>query len=459
MLNLSYWGILSLVALVPFETSFLTVEGLGASVTRLVGLGILVAWVAETLILGKTIKFGKAMTAITLFCVWAGLSLAWAWDKEIALLRLRTVVQLPMLAFLVLNCADSPGRIKSILMVLLMSCFLASALGLVGAGEYNKAGQLSLKGSGAKEYASYAGVVVLIAGLRGAFGSWKLRSFALAMAGVGAVAILASGERGVVVALALALAAVGFAQRWKVSTAVAVCVAGLLVATSLVIAVRVGWVPPAVIERFTVEDVVENGGGGRMDIWKTGARVIRDNPLCGVGLDNFPKAISAYSGMVNARELKDGTGAHADWMELLVCLGAVGFLVFCTSLTITAHELIRRLRREVPDNEATTGIMVLGLLVYVIVVGLTTVYVWRKVYWVGIGLAIAYSLSQIPAGLVRAPSAIRKRNGTLARKRSLSPNGVTAQNFEATRFRASDRSLKDIHSSRRSRRRGDYPTH
>ncbi len=153
----------------------------------------------------------------------------------------------------------------------------------------------------------------------------------LGVAAICGVAILATGSRGGLIGLgAMLLAAVLFAgrARHRLMTMIATVLA-VAAAYSFFVA------PHAALVRIT--DFSAGGGSGRADIWSVAARVYENHPLVGVGVGNFTilEPQYAYTGGDLPRfDLisQTPTLVHNMYLNILVELGVVGFLLFCVMI-------------------------------------------------------------------------------------------------------------------------------
>jgi putative inorganic carbon (HCO3(-)) transporter len=172
---------------------------------------------------------------------------------------------------------------------------------------------------------------VLVAGLilAGVLISLLRDSPTLRLAAVGAAVLCAAGlfstfSRGGLVSLGCALvAAIVVGGRWR-RAAVMVTVVSVLSAVMFFAVLA----PKQATERVTKVD----GGTGRTDIWRVGARMVHAHPIRGVGAGNFqvssvhyaikPGAIK-YDYFIEAPKV-----AHNTYLQVLAELGFVGLVPF-----------------------------------------------------------------------------------------------------------------------------------
>ena len=80
---------------------------------------------------------------------------------------------------------------------------------------------------------------------------------------------------------------------------------------------------------------------------------------------------------------------HSDWIGITGELGIVGFFIAFVFLVRVAKEVVDLLisKKDLSNNFIT--LTIISLFIYVFSVGLTSSYIWRKIYW----LVLAMTLS------------------------------------------------------------------
>jgi O-antigen ligase len=181
----------------------------------------------------------------------------------------------------------------------------------------------------------FAGVLAVItkeAALRVAAGS----AVVLFLAG-----IVYTVSRGGLVALFVALiAACLLAGRWRGRTLVVVAL-GLM--TMVIYFASFAGLDAR--DRVTTVE----GGSGRTDIWKVGWRMVKDEPIHGIGSGNFPVSSIHYllqPGVLERDEFIIDTPkvAHNTYLQILAELGIVGLTLFLTILGFSIRCAIRAAR-------------------------------------------------------------------------------------------------------------------
>jgi len=386
-----FLGVLSFVFFIPLESAFLGIGGGAATVTRILGIFIFSAWFVKVLMLRRKIEFYEPVKWAVVLIVWAMLSFIWAWNQEAALQRLQTLIQLFLLLLMITNEIDNVKKLQSVLIALLSSTILAGLLGVFGVGVNQTSRLLTLEGQGAKEYAAYIGIAFLLITIRYFYGDARYRFIHGVLALILLIPLFASGERGIIVALFVAwLSIAAFThQRVKHSILILLILTTLFVAP--VILQRSGLISDWTASRFTFDNIIASGGANRADIWKSGLVLVRENLLWGVGTGNFTSAIGSYIIVtpINSR-ISLTVDPHGDWLSLLGELGLIGFVLFIVFLgRIFSHFVV--LYRLCVNRSTFIPLQLLtiwSLAIYLVSVGLTSTFMYRKIYWLGLAMAI-----------------------------------------------------------------------
>ena len=151
------------------------------------------------------------------------------------------------------------------------------------------------------------------------------KMLALGAAAVMASTIFLSGSRGGMIAFLVQMTILGiFLLRRKKSRTMAFALAGFLV----VLVGLVIWLGGSVLGDRVIsirsETSTEITGGTRLAIVRDGWKMWRARPLLGWGLGNFPEAYPQYRSFYTNLFVNQ---AHNDYVQLLVEMGALGFVV------------------------------------------------------------------------------------------------------------------------------------
>jgi O-antigen ligase len=83
----------------------------------------------------------------------------------------------------------------------------------------------------------------------------------------------------------------------------------------------------ATIQRFSVDNIVQNKGSDRLIIWNMAMDQFRNAPLCGIGIGSFQS--------ITLR------GVHNQFLIVLVETGIIGFLLYAISLIYFFKKALR----------------------------------------------------------------------------------------------------------------------
>jgi putative inorganic carbon (hco3(-)) transporter len=294
------------------------IAGLNFSVTTICLVVLYALWLAELLAKAQTPARPvlRPSLPLALFVAVTALSLTVARDVELSLYLIVLAVQTFLLFVYIVGTVRTEQDVLFIVTMLLVGLFLEGALmiGLQFLG-HGAAGILDFIGArsgGAAEWGwrnsgtlgspnSAAGYLSLLLGpaiglllVKGAqVGPWHRRLAALALP-IGGLALLLTGSRGGLVALAVSgaiICLVAWRRRWlpkMAPFAVAIVLLGALMAVPVVLAVPLPF-------QDVLSDRLQVGDNGREPLVELAWRMIRDSPLRGVGANNFAVMIKDYA--------------------------------------------------------------------------------------------------------------------------------------------------------------------
>jgi O-antigen ligase len=295
----------------------------------------------------------RAMTAVLVgFLLWVGMSLAWARHAAPGETKLGDWA----VAAAVFGIVASTLRQRSHVLVVVRG-FVAGAVGSVvvglGAAALVPSSALErhtwfegrLQGGAGDPNLLAAGLVAAIALSVGALIATRRRSIGRVCL-LGALILLVAGlgatqsRGGLVGAIVMAGAAVAVAHGRRRRLAIALGAVAALVAGALAVS-------PGGLSRVTTPDAE---GNGRADLWRVGARMVREHPISGVGLGNFRVRAADFvrePGEVRFAELiaERPHEAHNTYLQLLAEVGVPGLLAFLTVVALALDRMWRAQRR------------------------------------------------------------------------------------------------------------------
>ncbi len=106
------------------------------------------------------------------------------------------------------------------------------------------------------------------------------------------------------------------------------------------------------------EGVVVSQGDERPYLWKSGIEVIRHNPVCGVGLQNFRKAYPQY---LPYTPVKNFNHAHNNVIHLGAETGLVGLCGFVIMIGVYLWYIVRKVRAIPTKQKSTAAAVSIGV--------------------------------------------------------------------------------------------------
>lgn len=386
-----FWGLVLFAFLIPLESSFLSLGGGAASLTRFLGIFIFGVWALWAAANRRRIRFPFAIKPAVVFILWGCVSILWAFSKDATLTRIFTAAQLVMLMLLVVNMVTDRKKLGLVLVGFLLGCAVVTLLGLAGFGVAAGSRLLTLENQGAKEYGSYVGIVFLAGSILFLFEKKRLRWWGLAAVIFAMLPLFRVSERGIFLAIGVAWLGIALFTRQKARVFIFIVLMTLGIYFLPGLLEKQGLITSHHAARLDPQDVLESGGAGRTKIWGTGFRMFKDNVLTGVGWGNFPFVFNRYStpNEISASNLSaNGKDAHGDLVGLAGELGILGVVIFLFFYgRILSQDIVSFQKYGGAENKIL-AILVIALLIYVFAVGLTSTFLWRKMYWLILGMAI-----------------------------------------------------------------------
>jgi len=276
----------------------------------------------------------KMITAGALGLVWLSMSAVWAREPSMAVGDIWQWYVAGLLFVVVATTVARPRHAYLIVGGFVAGAVLSVAIGIFSGGLSSTATALDtatarggrLQGGGGDPNFLAAGLVpafvlagALLSAARGAIVRWAI-VVTMALLGLG---LAATQSRGGLVAAGVALVAalVFFKRRGTVLATVAVIVVG-----------SAAWFATSPSAFHRVSDF--NGGGtGRTELWTVGWRIYQENPVLGIGLNNFRVESNRYVRRPGKLEFVNLISerpdvVHNTYLQLLVETGVIGLALF-----------------------------------------------------------------------------------------------------------------------------------
>jgi hypothetical protein len=366
--------------LIPFESMTTMGNSTGPTATLLRYAGVIallvtlgVGWLGE-----RIIRPPKAALFWSLFILWAAVSIQWAIDPKLALLRLPTSLGLWLLYLAMVSVRVTAKEFSWITLLTMLggcSASLYSAYTFFRTG--SAIGRASIgEGSTLSDPNFFAATLLLPLSLASgeAFSGrgWSRRALFLAGTGVIGLAVFLTMSRGALAAVATIAFVFLLRLRlnWRLLLPVIVLGAGLL------------FMPRLFFERM--QEATTSRVSGRQDIWLVGIHSLESYGAFGAGADNFSRAYERYAGTASffAGDQRD---AHNIYLSTAVEFGILG-LLFLFKAVRSHLRAFPRPTRNIPTSARLVAFEAAcwGMLV----AGFSLDLLWRKAFWLVWALSI-----------------------------------------------------------------------
>ncbi|MFX4263291.1 O-antigen ligase family protein [Pelotomaculum propionicicum] len=376
MRNLSFWLLLILVFVIPWENA-VTFEGLG-TISRFLGLFLFVAWFTCTLFSCRVRRPHLFHVFVGAFVLWNAAGLFWSVDPDATIKRAMTFIQLGMLTFIIWDLNRTAPAIRSVL-----QAYIFGACVSVGSIIYNFLlnqevgfGRFAAAGFDPNDIGVIIAIGIPLAWYLAFVQPGRHRALAwlnYAYIPLAVFGVLLTASRDASLALIPSI----FFMLWSLrkldlSRRVAVITA-LLCSAWLIYSI----VPAYSLERLasTTNEVTQGNLNSRTLIWEAGLRVYHDSPLWGAGGGAYPYVVQPVLG----REVV----AHNSFLSVLVECGIIGLCLFLGVLlsalrSANRHDLMQRA-------------MWLAVIAVIVLGASALTWEYRKPLWLFMTLVVASS--------------------------------------------------------------------
>ena len=163
-----------------------------------------------------------------------------------------------------------------------------------------------------------------------------LRRTVIMMIPLTMITVMATQSRGAALSMAFMLSILVWRSRNRLT--------GILIGVFIVLA-AVALAPKSYVERLeSIKNYEDDGSAmGRIAAWKVAGRMIRANPVFGVGLDRFKQNYIAYEPAATP-DMLEGKGtrvAHNSYLQIWAECGTPAFMIYITLLLLSMIDLWR----------------------------------------------------------------------------------------------------------------------
>lgn len=379
-----FWGVLLFLFLIPSEVLLLTSSG--ATALRFLGMGIMLIWVMSLITEHRAIVFRRRALPYLLFVAWAVFSLIWAPNPASGFQFAFTYAQLAVMLVILLDQISSVQRLRLSLVTLAAGGMLAVLLGLTLGRFENGRLLITPTGSSVSGLTSYGYPLAFSLALLGVvaiLGQGKPRWVVALMYLAGLYPLIGVGLRGAMLATAIGIVAGVMIMPSKkvLRVASAFLAIGLLIGAIDYLREN-DLLPELLTQRLTVEHAVETRGSERLNIWDSAFTVLQQQPVAGLGLNQFNTYVFQHN------FYKSATGSHNDYIEALVDLGIIGAGLLIAGDMLTIIYLYRARRYVMQQDMIWLGGIMALMIASIVGQNFVNLIVWKYV-WIIRAIAIA----------------------------------------------------------------------
>ena len=384
------YALLLFLAVLPLDALTTIDESGMLSLTRLLGLALVGGWILHLLVERRRVRIAPAAWRLGAYVAFALVSIGWAADPGVSMRAVATLIQLLLLAIMAADVLREPRDVERAIDVLLASTTVVALLVVFQMSPDAKRATLTFAGD--KLNSNYLAATLVFPAIaamglgtrRGAWGWWRLAAVVPIT-----LALFLTGSRGGGVAFVGGLLLLGALRRGRY-----VGLAAAVIALSILLPVVV---PQATADRlwsrYTTAE--QDRLSGRIDIWRVGLAMAKDNPVQGTGYGGFSDAFYQYMLVTPidpyfARAHSRGNrAAHNIYLGTLAELGVVGIVLLGASLLAHGRALWRArvvaFRRRDPVIARLT-LALLGVFASLLLFGSTIDLLAIKATWVWLAM-------------------------------------------------------------------------
>ncbi|MGD2126874.1 MAG: O-antigen ligase family protein [Desulfobacteraceae bacterium] len=397
-----FWGYLFFTLTLPLQSEEYALLEFGGAVIRVadvIALPVFLGWIFSACFIkkeGLPLRKTGFELPLLLFSSFVVLSILWSTDLPSSISKLLQLIY----AIILFYMSSDLIKTKKDLILVFWAWLLAGTF-LAGTTVYDS---LASSARGASDFAanslvtgellnypSFLGIGFILA-LRGI---WP-RVTAFVLTAACASALIATGSRGPILGFAGAILYIVLASpslRKPLRLLPSLGVAALVVFAAWAVVLNVGVIELAQdsMARFIqlIEDPMSDTGVRyRVALWSAAWELFVRFPIIGIGIGSLTDRLTKYVPV----ELGHPTVLHCLYLEMLLLLGFLGFLVFAW-LFIRMAKFLWQTRREVGDPSLKD--LLRGVIAALIAQGIGWLtygkFIENRVFWVCLALAVAIS--------------------------------------------------------------------
>jgi len=305
------------------------VEGVNASIPRLLGILLVIVWGPYVFFTRKfkLIKWDPFLVMIIIFFGWMFISASWSHLPPKGWIMLRAIAQLIFSVFIALTLVDNRNKLSIMVSIILVTCMFAGFRSF-SLSLYLEERAVGIEGFDQNEFASMLLTPMMIALALYGYHYVKSKFWALAH---------------LIVAFGCFLGALATVSRGFVLSVIAACIALIAItpdrkklAVLLIIAFLI--TSPYYMKKYSDRmgneqfEITSSADvpRGRLGIWLIGWEVFKNYPIAGVGIGGFPQAFDdeLKKDPTRIHFWEYGRVAHNDYLLIVCELGIIGLLLW-----------------------------------------------------------------------------------------------------------------------------------
>ena len=339
---------------------------------------------------------------IIAWLVYASIGMLVAVNQAATFAKLLTVFQVIGISILLSNAIVQTRQFEAPWFIFLLSTVCVSIYTLL-----NKTQLSSFDGrlNGTFGNANMFGLVLLVAMLYGLYfivshRHWIYKLFVLGLMSVIFYTLIQTGSRKAIVGLFLIGGGFTFFYIWFLAkrnigkalfvfaAAISLLAAGLTYVANSDHAHRF----QRIFDSYTSGNQAKLGASekGRIQLLSKGIEETLNNPVMGVGLDNFKFLTS--SGVLGGV----GVYSHANYIEVAVSTGLIGLFIYYGAISLVFFKLVKRIKRSYSAEEQYFFGFNLFILFMSLIYDFAMVSYYEKTSWLVLGMVIASTYRIFP---------------------------------------------------------------
>ena len=385
-----FFGLSIMVVMIPGE-ELTTLSG-GRTLIWIFGVILLIAWTVRTLFTKKKIEGELKQSIIAIiFLLWCFISIFWTVDQKAALERGIIIAQLIVFFFLIQTLVINENKFKSILFLYYFSSIIIALISIYLTLYSNLSRAAITEDQNPNSLARVLGIALLMGIFIYKNINYKSKKMLFIFFQCLLIfAIFLTGSRGSWLSLLAAFCFTWVLVGKKLIKLRAVILIALIAFISIIIVNELSKkdvINIEIINRLTSMFDIEatHGGAGRINIWAVGWEIIKENPFIGVGLEGFTHVFHYYiyrANLFDTHGIYPGRDPHNIFLSIQAELGLVGSLLFLIFLI----KFFLRLIKARYDLRAILGLLLLSFMVFS---GIVEPVLYRKYFWLSLGLVAA----------------------------------------------------------------------